>query len=126
MSAIDAEILIVVAYSLFLLLAAACLEGVARHTHRRSERWHVAGFRYDVSADLWTCPNNETPLIAPHEVCPITRTTFAPATLQANSMLPRMSSFEILPATRELKMSPMPRSMISSAGARESMQLRMT
>jgi hypothetical protein len=59
MSAIDAEILIVVAYSLFLLLAAACLEGVARHTHRRSERWHVAGFRYDVSADLWTCPNNE-------------------------------------------------------------------
>ena len=60
MSGIDTEILVVVAYSLFLLLAAACLEGVARHSHRRSERLHVAGFRYDTSADLWICPNNET------------------------------------------------------------------
>src|SRR6516164_8554388 len=59
MSGIDTEILIVVGYSFFLLLAAACLEGVARHSHRRSERLHVAGFRYDASADLWTCPNNE-------------------------------------------------------------------
>lgn len=59
MSGIDTEILVVVAYSLFLLLAAACLEAVARHSHRRSERLHVAGFRYDVSADLWTCPNDE-------------------------------------------------------------------
>jgi hypothetical protein len=59
MSGIDTEILIVIAYSLFLLLAASCLEGVARHSHRRSERLHIAGFRYDVSADLWTCPNNE-------------------------------------------------------------------
>ena len=59
MSGIDTEILFVVGYSLFLLLAAACLEWVARHSHRRSERMHVAGFRYDAAADLWTCPNNE-------------------------------------------------------------------
>jgi hypothetical protein len=59
MSGIDTEILIVVGYSLFLLLAAACLETVARHSHRRSARLHVAGFRYDASADFWTCPNNE-------------------------------------------------------------------
>jgi len=59
MSGIDTEILVVVAYSVFLLLVAACLEGVARHSHRRSERLHVAGFQYDASADLWTCPNNE-------------------------------------------------------------------
>src|SRR5215467_10515415 len=59
MSGIDTEILVVVGYSLFLLLAAACLEGVARHSHRRSERLQAAGFRYDASADLWTCPNNE-------------------------------------------------------------------
>ncbi len=59
MSGIDTEILVVVSYSLFLLLAAACFEGVARHSHRRSERLHVAGFQYDATADLWTCPNNE-------------------------------------------------------------------
>ena len=59
MNGIDPEILAVVGYSVFLLLAAACLEGVARHSHRRSERLHVAGFRYHRSADLWTCPNNE-------------------------------------------------------------------
>ena len=59
MSGIDTEILVVVGYSLFLLVAAACLEAVARHSHLRSERLHVAGFRYDSSADLWTCPNNE-------------------------------------------------------------------
>jgi hypothetical protein len=59
MSGIDTEILVVVGYSLFLLAVAACLEGIARYSHRRSERLHVAGFRYDASADLWTCPNNE-------------------------------------------------------------------
>ena len=42
-------------------------------------------------------------LIAPHAVWPITSTTFAPAILQANSMLPRMSSLAMLPATRALK-----------------------
>jgi hypothetical protein len=41
-------------------------------------------------------------------------------------MLPRMSSLTMLPATRVLNTSPMPRSMIVSAGARESMQLRRT
>ncbi len=41
-------------------------------------------------------------------------------------MLPRMSTLATLPATRQLKMSPMPRSMITSAGARESMQLKST
>jgi hypothetical protein len=59
MSGINTETLVVVGYSLFLLVVAASLEGIARHSHRRSERLHVAGFRYDASADLWTCPNNE-------------------------------------------------------------------
>jgi hypothetical protein len=63
--------------------------------------------------------------MAPHDVWPITSTTFAPATLQANSILPMMSSLAMLPATRALKQSPMPKSMMVSAGARESMQLRM-
>src|SRR4029077_18453318 len=45
------------------------------------------------------------PLIAPHAVCPITSTTLAPATLHANSILPRMSSLAMFPATRALKQS---------------------
>src|SRR5262249_41354546 len=44
----------------------------------------------------------------------------------AGSMLPRMSSLATLPATRALNTSPMPRSMIISAGAPESMQLKST
>jgi hypothetical protein len=39
---------------------------------------------------------------------------------------PNMSSLAMFPATRALKMSPMPRSMITSAGALESMQLSIT
>ena len=34
-----------------------------------------------------SCTLSMAPLIAPQAVCPITRTTFAPATLHANSML---------------------------------------
>jgi len=56
---VDAEILAASAYSIFLLIVAACLEAAARHSHRRSERMRVAGFRYDAQSDLWTCPNNE-------------------------------------------------------------------
>ena len=66
------------------------------------------------------------PLIAPQDVWPITRMTLAPESLQENSMLPRMSWFATLPAMRTLNTSPIPRSMITSAGARESMQLRIT
>jgi|SRR5581483_3269412 len=64
MSGIDTEILLVVGYSVFLLIAAACLESMARHSHSRSERMRVAGFRFDPSADQWTCPNNENLLRA--------------------------------------------------------------
>jgi hypothetical protein len=56
---IDAEILAAAAYSIFLLVVAACLEAAARHSHQRSERMRVAGFQYDAQSDLWTCPNNE-------------------------------------------------------------------
>ncbi|MNQ78542.1 hypothetical protein D3C85_934560 [compost metagenome] len=66
------------------------------------------------------------PATAPHAVCPMTSTTLAPAAAQANSMLPSRSLFEMLPATRPLNVSPMPASRMISAGARESMQLRIT
>ena len=48
------------------------------------------------------------PLMAPQLEWPMTAINFEPETLQANSMLPRMSLLSTLPATRALKMSPMP------------------
>jgi hypothetical protein len=48
------------------------------------------------------------PFTAPHAVCPRTTTALAPATAQANSMLPRRSSLTTLPAIRALNASPMP------------------
>ena len=63
---------------------------------------------------------------APQLVWPNTKINFAPATLQANSMLPSTLRDNTLPAKRTLKMSPRPRSNRISAGDRESMQLSTT
>ena len=63
---------------------------------------------------------------APHRVCPMTRISFAPATAQPYSTLASTFRLVTLPAMRTLKMSPMPKSKISSAGVRESMQLSTT
>jgi hypothetical protein len=56
------------------------------------------------------------PLMAPHDVWPITNTTFT-SQLAGELHAARISSLATLPATRALKQSPMPRSMIVSAGA---------
>lgn len=56
---LDIQVLLAVAYALFLGTVAAVLELLARHSHRRSERLRVAGFRYDADLDLWTCPRDE-------------------------------------------------------------------
>ncbi len=55
----DLEVILAAAYVMFLLVVAGCLELAARHTHRRSERMKVAGFRYDRILDVWTCPNDQ-------------------------------------------------------------------
>ena len=52
--------------------------------------------------------SSQAPFTAPQEVCPKTRTILVPANLQANSMLPRISSFTKFPATLALKISPIP------------------
>lgn len=59
MNSIHVEVVLAAAYALFLIIVAAALELVARHSHHRSERIRVAGFHYDSKLDLWTCPNNE-------------------------------------------------------------------
>ena len=53
---IDIEVLLAVAYAVFLLLVALGLELVARHAHHRSKQMRVAGFRYHRHHDVWECP----------------------------------------------------------------------
>ena len=64
--------------------------------------------------------------MAPHFVCPNTTIIFAPATLQPNSILPRISSLTTLPAILTLKTSPNPWSKINSAEVLLSIQLKIT
>jgi hypothetical protein len=59
MTDLHGEVLLAATYAVFLLVVAAGLELAARHSHRRSERMRVAGFRYAAGPDHWICPNNE-------------------------------------------------------------------
>jgi hypothetical protein len=51
-----AEALVVAGYAIFLAIAAAALEAIARHSHRRTQAIETTGFAYDRKRDLWTCP----------------------------------------------------------------------
>lgn len=48
-----------VGYALFLILAAAAIDRIARHSHARSDRYRTAGFEYDARLDAWTCPEGQ-------------------------------------------------------------------
>ena len=67
---------------------------------------------------------SQAPLTAPHAVWPKTTISLVPASLQANSILPKISSLTKLPAIRMLNKSPMPWSKISSDDTLESIQLK--
>jgi hypothetical protein len=56
MNEIHAETLMAGAYALFLLVVAAGVELMARHSHARSERYRTAGFTYHAHLDSWECP----------------------------------------------------------------------
>jgi len=56
MAGLAPEVWLAGAYALFLGLSALALEGMARHSHRRSEQYHLSGFRYRHELDLWECP----------------------------------------------------------------------
>jgi hypothetical protein len=43
-------------YALMLLAIAAGLEWLARHSHRRTDQYHTAGFRFLRDRDEWECP----------------------------------------------------------------------
>jgi hypothetical protein len=53
------EVLLAAGYAAFLALVAAVLKFLAQHTHRRSEQYHLAGFRYDHALDVWECPTGQ-------------------------------------------------------------------
>jgi hypothetical protein len=59
MSGIGVEAAMIAAYACFLMLAALCLDLLARHTHRRSDRYRLAGFDFHRALDAWTCPEGE-------------------------------------------------------------------
>jgi hypothetical protein len=65
-SELHAEALVLGAYALFLLVAAATLDALARHSHRRAERYRTAGFRYHGHLDAWECPEGQH--LWPHEL----------------------------------------------------------
>ena len=68
------------------------------------------------------CTSSMADFMAPQLLCPKTRISFAPETLQANSKLPSTSTLTILPALRATNISPMPLSNTSSTGIRLSRQ----
>ena len=57
---VHAEVLLAAGYSLFLVGVAASLELLARHSHRRAEQFHVAGFKYHRQLDAWECPTGQS------------------------------------------------------------------
>lgn len=61
----SAEVLLAAGYGAFLLLAAAVMEWLSAHTHRRSLRYRTAGFTYDERHDRWQCPEGQH--LWPHE-----------------------------------------------------------
>ena len=53
------ETLAVGVYAVFLLACAAGLDRLARHTHRRAERYRTGGFVFHEHLDAWECPEGE-------------------------------------------------------------------
>lgn len=62
---IGTEAVLAATYAGFLLGAAVVLDVLARHTHHRSLRFRVAGFRYHEHLDAWECPEGQH--LWPHE-----------------------------------------------------------
>ncbi len=53
------EVVLFAGYAVILLFIACALDGLARHSHARSERYRTAGFRYHPQHDAWVCPQDQ-------------------------------------------------------------------
>jgi hypothetical protein len=56
MGVVHLEALFATAYALMLLAIAAGLEWLAKHSHKRADRYHTGGFRFHRDRDAWECP----------------------------------------------------------------------
>lgn len=57
---VSTETILALGYAGFLVAAAALLELVARHVHKRSEHATIAGFTYRPDLDIWECPDGRS------------------------------------------------------------------
>ncbi len=55
-SGIHLDVLLGAGYAVFLVGVAIALEFLARHSHRRAQRYQTAGFQYLQHLDVWECP----------------------------------------------------------------------
>ena len=55
-SGVHLEVVLAASYAIFLVAVAFVLELVARHSHKRSERYRNSGFVYFQKMDFWECP----------------------------------------------------------------------
>ena len=53
----DPEAWLATGYALLLLVIAAGLEWMGRHSQRRANQYHTSGFRFHKHADHWECPH---------------------------------------------------------------------
>jgi len=51
------EPLLAIGYALLLVVIAAGMEWMGRHSHRRADQYHTGGFRFHGHTDHWECPN---------------------------------------------------------------------
>jgi len=57
LAAFHLEPLVATGYALLLLVIAAGMEWMGRHSHRRADQYHTGGFRFHRHADHWECPH---------------------------------------------------------------------
>lgn len=53
------EVFLAAGYAVFLIGVALGLDLLARHSHKRSERYRTAGFTYHPAHDAWICPEDQ-------------------------------------------------------------------
>jgi hypothetical protein len=50
------EPVLATAYAIALMIAASALEWLAKHSHKRADRYYTGGFRFHRDRDAWECP----------------------------------------------------------------------
>jgi len=56
---VTTNVILVCAYSAFLLGVAYAFDAMARHVSVRASRWRTGAFRYHQDHDAWTCPEDQ-------------------------------------------------------------------